>query len=91
MLRLDFGVHNLQGSDSAASRWNAGVPRKVDLVLPACAGSKLSLLTAVFASSVAFSQPHLISATIEEQSLGSLSDVVTVRSFSANIYSYPVQ
>jgi len=28
---------------------------------------------------------------VEEQSLGSLPDVVTVRSFSVNIYSYPVQ
>ena len=28
---------------------------------------------------------------VEEQSLGSLPDVVTVRPFSVNIYSYPVQ
>jgi alpha-L-arabinofuranosidase len=28
---------------------------------------------------------------VEEQSLGSLPDVVTVRPFSMNIYSYPVQ
>jgi len=28
---------------------------------------------------------------VEEQSLGSLADVVTVRPFSVNIYSYPVQ
>ena len=28
---------------------------------------------------------------VEEQSLGSLPDAVTVRPFSVNIYSYPVQ
>ena len=28
---------------------------------------------------------------VEEQSLGSLPDVVTVRPFSVNIYSHPVQ
>jgi hypothetical protein len=39
MLQSDFGVHNLHGSVSAASRWNAGVLRKVDLVLRACASS----------------------------------------------------
>jgi enterochelin esterase family protein len=37
-------------------RWNAGVLRKVDLVLRVCARSKLLLLTAVLVSSVAFGQ-----------------------------------
>jgi alpha-N-arabinofuranosidase len=37
--------------------------------------------------------PDKIDATVqvEEQSLGSLPDVVTVRPFRVNIYSYPVQ
>jgi len=56
MLRLEFGVHNLRGSVSAMRRWNAGVLRKVDLVLRVCARSKLLLLTAVLVSSVAFGQ-----------------------------------
>jgi len=56
MLRLEFGVHNLRGSVSATRRWNAGVLRKVDLVLRVCARSKLLLLTAVLVSSVAFGQ-----------------------------------
>ena len=70
MLRLDFRVHNLQESASATSRWNAGALRKVDRVLCAGASSKLLLLTAVFVSSVAFSQPHSISATIDASKTG---------------------
>src|SRR5580692_9372140 len=70
MLRLDFGVHNLQGSVSATSRWNAGALRKVDVVLRARASSKLLLLTVVLVSSVAFSQPHSISATIDASKTG---------------------
>ena len=45
--------------------------------------------------------PELIDATVqvdkkpevevEQQSLGALPDVVTVRPFSVNIYSYPLQ
>ena len=37
--------------------------------------------------------PDKIDATVqvEEQSLGSLQDVVAVRPFSVNIYFYPVQ
>jgi|SRR5579863_2848794 len=70
MLRLDFGAHNLQGSVSAATRWNAGALRKVDLVLRACASSKLLLLTAVLGSSVAFTQPHSIRATIDASKTG---------------------
>src|SRR5580698_4914033 len=70
MLRLDFGVHNSQGSVSATGRWNAGALRKVDRVLRACASSKLLLLTAVFVSMVARSQPHSISATIDASKTG---------------------
>jgi alpha-N-arabinofuranosidase len=70
MLRMDFGVHNLQGSVSATSRWNAGDLRKVDLVLRACDRSKLLLLTTVLVSSVAFSQAHSISATIDASKTG---------------------
>jgi hypothetical protein len=70
MLRLDFGVHYLQGSVSATSRGNAGALQKVDLVFRACASSKLLLLTAVLVSSVAFFQPHSISATIDASKAG---------------------
>lgn len=71
MLRLDFGVHNLEGSVSATSRRNAGAPRKATLVLRACASSRVLLRTAVLMPSVSFSQPRSISATIDTSKRGS--------------------
>ncbi len=70
MFRLVFEVRGLQGCASKREWWSAGTFRKVDLVLRACASSTSVLLTAVLVSSVAFSQPHSITATIDTSKAG---------------------